>query len=713
LAVAGHGPIEFDTVPFSSVDHQPSLISGSLVNFESPPVEPLALSADGSILYATNTPKGVLSVLAVADGLLSLVDEIPVGIDPIAVALEPGSDAEQGGRHAWVANFLSDNVSVVDLELGQTIAVIPTPDEPANILIDAAGTTAFVVCQSGELVAIDVATRSEVGRLKLDGFNPRAAVFRGGELAIAALHSGNNTTVVGTPALLEFAEGPSIVLPTLAIAQRFEATAELFEHPLLSPWPDRATLVNEESPLVLRIVPDAGVTVDNPWRAILDVIDGGSGTPRPEIVQQLEDQLARDFGRTPLNVGEVLQSMIDEYVDTRDHDLLLIEIDDPSSMQQRTAIGGIGTTLHGLAIDPVSGDLWVTNLEARNLVRLEPSLRGHFVDHEVVRVQEVLEGEFLVEPHDLHVGVPGDFNDVSVPNPDAQSLSLAHAVDLVVSDDGARIYTASLGTDRVGVLDGATGEVLSVVDVGAGPRALLLEDANERIYTFNRGDLSITTLDVSSDIPVVIGQFSLPNPEPAELYTARRFLYSARFSNNFGSSCAMCHIDGLQDHLAWDLGDRGAELQPAPAPFEDSFNHPVKGPMVTQALAGLRGHAPYHWRGDRPTFEDFNPAFDSLLGGQAIPAADMAEFTQFIETIEYPPGRARARDNSFLDPRAREGELVFLSGCNNCHRLAHDGAQIDPKDIGRGDLAGEFPADAPEFQFGRIQLMRQLRGVYK
>ncbi|TAM30431.1 MAG: hypothetical protein EPN60_05235, partial [Nevskiaceae bacterium] len=55
--------------------------------FESAHVRPLALSADGSRLYAVNTPDNRLTVYRTTDAGLSLEAEIPVGLEPVAVAL--------------------------------------------------------------------------------------------------------------------------------------------------------------------------------------------------------------------------------------------------------------------------------------------------------------------------------------------------------------------------------------------------------------------------------------------------------------------------------------------------------------------------------------------------------------------------------------------------------------------------------------------------
>ena len=44
------------------------------------------------------------------------------------------------------------------------------------------------------------------------------------------------------------------------------------------------------------------------------------------------------------------------------------------------------THLFDLALEPVTGGLWLAATDARNLVRFEPSLRRNFVDNQVSRL---------------------------------------------------------------------------------------------------------------------------------------------------------------------------------------------------------------------------------------------------------------------------------------------------------------------------------------
>src|SRR5689334_2774886 len=76
--------------------------------FESGQVRPLALSADRNTLYAVNTPRNTLEILTVGS-TLTLRASVPVGLEPIAVAVRPNTN------EVWVVNHLSDSVSIVDV----------------------------------------------------------------------------------------------------------------------------------------------------------------------------------------------------------------------------------------------------------------------------------------------------------------------------------------------------------------------------------------------------------------------------------------------------------------------------------------------------------------------------------------------------------------------------------------------------------------------
>ena len=64
----------------------PPRAPASFVTFESGQVRPLALSPDGTRLFAVNTPDNQLEIFSVAGGALAHVGAVPVGLEPVAVA---------------------------------------------------------------------------------------------------------------------------------------------------------------------------------------------------------------------------------------------------------------------------------------------------------------------------------------------------------------------------------------------------------------------------------------------------------------------------------------------------------------------------------------------------------------------------------------------------------------------------------------------------
>ncbi|MBM4198803.1 MAG: hypothetical protein FJ198_03835, partial [Gammaproteobacteria bacterium] len=102
--------------------------AASVVVFESGPVRPLALSADGQRLFVTNAPANCLEIYAVEDDALRLVSAISVGLEPVAVA-------ERNANEVWVVNHLSDSVSVVRLDgTPRVLRTLQVGDEPRDIV---------------------------------------------------------------------------------------------------------------------------------------------------------------------------------------------------------------------------------------------------------------------------------------------------------------------------------------------------------------------------------------------------------------------------------------------------------------------------------------------------------------------------------------------------------------------------------------------------
>src|SRR6185295_18424763 len=61
------------------------LLAESFVNFESGQVRPLALSPDGSRLFAVNTPDNRLEIFTLDAAGVTHAGSVPVGLEPVAV----------------------------------------------------------------------------------------------------------------------------------------------------------------------------------------------------------------------------------------------------------------------------------------------------------------------------------------------------------------------------------------------------------------------------------------------------------------------------------------------------------------------------------------------------------------------------------------------------------------------------------------------------
>src|SRR5262245_28673772 len=108
--------------------------SASFTTFETGQVRPLALSPDGTRLFAVNTPDDRLEIFDVSAGGLVHTAAVPVGLEPVAVAARSSGEV-------WVVNHLSDSVSVVDVAADppRVVRTLLVGDEPRDIVFAGPG----------------------------------------------------------------------------------------------------------------------------------------------------------------------------------------------------------------------------------------------------------------------------------------------------------------------------------------------------------------------------------------------------------------------------------------------------------------------------------------------------------------------------------------------------------------------------------------------
>lgn len=356
-----------------------------------------------------------------------------------------------------------------------------------------------------------------------------------------------------------------------------------------------------------------------------------------------------------------------------DHDVAEIDIASLKVTGYRT---GLGTNLFALA-HSADGSLWAAASEARNDIRFEPQLNGIFAESRVAKISPDGSSEiFDLNPH----------AEVPVLDSATKALSLAQPMALLPSSGG--IWLAAFASDRLAELD-ASGQILRRIDLRRpsdpfqvrGPRGLARHAELGRIYVLNKLSATLSVVDEAQSAVIAEVPLAAIDPLPADQKIGRGFFFDARLSGNGTVSCGSCHADADNDGLAWDLGDPTGEVitliqrhlsveDPLPRPVAA---HPMKGPMVTQSLRGIAGTAPFHWRGDRESLQEFNPTFARLQAGSQLAAEEMDQVAAYLESLANHPNPNRRVDDTLptalggADPVNGRRLFHLLDTCSKCH----------------------------------------------
>lgn len=631
LSACGFAPTERDVQPAPVL----SSTSDGFTNFETEPVRPVALSPDGRYLYVLNTADDRLEIFDASGDNLRSIGETTVGLRPVAIALR--------GSEAWVVNHLSDSVSVVNVADPARPTVLYTlqvGDEPRGIVI--AG-------PNRDRVFVASAYRGEtltpgIGRAQLWMFDAKQPDLPAKTLKLFG----------SKPRALAVSADGRQVYAAVFLSGNGTATVSGEDAVKLGRQP-RWTLSNFPS----------------------------NGAPKQGAIVRRSASAWRDAA------GRDWSAVVP--FELPDYDLFVIDasVEEPKVVE---TVSNVGTVLFNLAVQPVSGEIWVTNTDAANFTPYESRLQGKFADNRVTRIVAGGGQGKQARPIDLNRHIDRSLNMAAE---SVRELSLAQPLDIVFSPDGEQAFVAAFGSKKVAVLNGA-GEVVDRIKVGFGPGGLALDAKRRRLYVLNHLEATISVVDLR--LRQTIQTVHLRHdPTPPDVRAGRPFFYDAAATSRYGDlSCATCHVFGDTDGLAWDLGDPAGSQFDFPVRLRNvglgeprQGVHPLKGPMMTQSLRGLANTAPFHWRGDHfgvpyepgediASFKDFNPAFVDLMGRSSeIAEGSMDAFARFILTIRYPPNPLQRLDRG-MDNEQKAG-FEFFTGpfssdsgeqnCVACHAL--------------------------------------------
>jgi len=678
-----------------------ALSPDGFVTFETAAVRPLALSADGSRLFVTNTPNSTLDIFSLSEEGPSFEQSVPVGMEPVAVALN--------ANEAWVVNHLSDSVSIVDISATtpHVVKTLLVGDEPRDIVFAGTeGTRAFITAahrgQNGpDDQPLDAQlTTPGVGRSDVWVFDASdTGVSIGGDPIDVVTLFGD------TPRALTVS--PDNARVYVAVMNSGNRTTTIGQSEIAKPGPIQSSDG--------RVQPDTGLIVQfdgSTWRD-----ETGSAT---------------DLNDSPYDQKVAFT--------LPDYDVFEISANDASQVINQ--VSGVGTILFNMISNPNNDHVYVTNTEALNVNRFEgqgvaaTSVRGNFAESRIS----------IINPNGVEVRNLNKHLDhtESSASPSDRQLTTAQPMGMAMTADGSVLYVAGFASNKVVAYDTDALESDSytvntdqqVALKGGGPVGMVLDEARGRLYTLTRFNNSVSVIDTNQ--LKELSSVAMANPEPAHVIAGREFLYNAIDNSSHGdASCGLCHVSGDTDGLAWDLGNPDQSVVFNLNPFVErdlrpnglpAF-HPMKGPMTTQSFRGMAHTGPMHWRGDRmglnaepgesveqAAFREFNVAFPELLGRDSeLSDENMKLFAQFPLEIQSPPNPIRALDNS-LTPDQSAGRSIYFKEdttgdvfqCNTCHDLDPTKGAFGTD----GDSSVEGPDISQEFKVPHLRNMYQKVGKF-
>ncbi len=387
---------------------------------------------------------------------------MPVGLEPVAVAAR--SDDE-----VWVVNHLSDSVSVVQLGLtghGVVTRTLLVGDEPRDIV--------FAGPQKRRAF-ITAAHRGQNAP-----FDPQLTTPGVGRADVWVFDAENlGSSLGGTPLTIVnlFGDTPRALAVS---ADGSRVYAAVFHSG------NRTTVLHES------VVPNGGEAAGGVPGPNVNV----QGEPAPEI-----SIIVKFNGQDWLDVlGRPWTDSVRLALPDKDVFAINAHANPPAQLAGPSGFyTGVGTMLFNMAVNPVSGKVYVSNTEGRNDLRFEgpgtfagSSLRGHLHESRITVLSSA-----GVSPRHLNKHIDYGTCCAPVPNPESEK-SLAQPLGMAVSANGATLYVAAFGSSKVGVYSTAALEAdtfvpstASQIQVsGGGPTGLVLDEARSRLYVLTRFDNS-------------------------------------------------------------------------------------------------------------------------------------------------------------------------------------------------------------------------------
>ena len=234
---------------------------------------------------------------------------------------------------------------------------------------------------------------------------------------------------------------------------------------------------------------------------------------------------------------------------------------------------------------------------------------------------------------------------------------------VAIAPDKSKLYVSTAGSESVTVIDipkllafartapstaandlsASANYVTGRIAVGMNPRGLVLSGDGKRLFVANRMDDSISVIDTASD--QVVSSIDLGGRKDLNsLRRGERIFYTARYAFQGEFSCANCHLDATFDGLQWDL-------EP------DGFGKDI---VDNRSIEDLNGTEPFKWNGGNPNMPtECGPRTEKYFyRSQSYNSAELADLVSFVQALPLRPNRYRLPSGE-LSPQQERGKAIF------------------------------------------------------
>jgi YVTN family beta-propeller protein len=588
------------------------------------------LTRNDKLLVVVNREANSLSVLQVRKGDRDVgikLAEVPVGIDPRSVAVDPA------GRLAFVTNGASGTVSVVSLAGENRYAVvaeIPVGSEPRGCTLTPNATRLFVANYTdGTVSVVDTASLSVLSTVPVGGHPIALAITNDRD------RSDADETVFVTDFFSELIPGKQQpfddarqgvvhAFPSGALAPVTKIT--------LSPLANSGFTADRGKFCNLTTEPDPHSEVYCPDPTVADATDDRiDSDPQGAFPNLLSSAIIRGTSLFLPNVGAAPEPPVKFNVNVQ----ALVHVVDTTTLTEQPA----------------------------RHVNLNAEVKAETAPADPTASLDRLFG-----------------NDLAAIDADPNGT-----VFLVVSRGGNFVFRAAL--DPNGRLSLGAPPVVRY-ETGNVPNGVAISQDGRRAYVNNEVNLSVTAIDLAGstvlarDIPsatppppgtfahaVLVGKLAfftaLGTPDDGLRDTPIRDIEPLKFrgkaSDNAWSSCSSCHPDGLTDNVTWVFPDGPRQTLPLDAFFS-------KDNPVDQRIS--------NWSAVRGSVTDFNNNSRAVQGGKGFAgdppnpniynhgttqgASDALDLmTLWVQTV---------RTHDEPQPAGLDaGRTVFAANCAGCH----------------------------------------------